>query len=125
MNTLQNPTILSVSIEAGLADAIDHHHSPMDGAIALAQIEAELPDLHRQVRPRRWDAWLPGYARLYRAGLSWSGLGFTYVQIGDVLHVLDVWQTGDQRLDVVFPMPDDSYGGEIVEHKGGVSLITF
>lgn len=33
-----------------IADIIDHLGSPMDGAFALAQIERELPALHRPAR---------------------------------------------------------------------------
>lgn len=105
--TKTHSTRLTVVIAAEIADAIDHYHSPTDGAIALGQVRQEIPQHHRSQGTWSWLPFRRSRVRLYRGGLEWSGMGFSYVQIGTVLHVVDVWSIRQQRLDVVLPMPAD------------------
>lgn len=113
----------TVLMHTEVGDQIDYSLSPIDGAIAVAQIRDLLPSLHR---PKWWQRLIPGYIRVYRGSLGWAPCRFRYVQIGDTLHVV----TGGRHApccpsDVVLPEPDvDRYIQEETDHGGGVITTT-
>lgn len=110
-----------------VGDALDESFSgAMDGAIAVAQVYDLLPLMHRPVPARWWHKLLPNHVRLYRGLLDWGGVGFTYVQIGNTLHVVDAGNVDhDFRADTVLPKPDaEKYILDETEHGGGVSIFT-
>ena len=106
---------LKVFMHSTLVDELDECLSPMDGLVAIEQVFGQLPQLHagnaskRRLRPdaRR----IP----IYRGRFGWVDLGFTYVQVGQALHVIDLWTDADWRkptrreVDVVLDaIPDES-----------------
>jgi hypothetical protein len=84
-------TKFTVFMHATLVDSLDEGFSPMDGIIAIDQIFLELPRLHPAPVPKR--SWKRAGRRLkvYRGRYDWYDLGFSYVQIGTTLHVLELW----------------------------------
>ena len=90
---------LTVSMHHDLVNELDEWFSPMDGIIAIDQIFLELPQLHPAIAPRRPHKRASRTLKVYRGRYHWYELGFSYVQIGDTLHVLDLWNW-DNRADV-------------------------
>jgi hypothetical protein len=75
-----------------LVDELDEGFSPMDGLVAIDEMFSELPLLHPALAPKRPRKRTPRKLRVYRGCYDWyKSLGFSYVQIGTTLHVLDLW----------------------------------
>jgi hypothetical protein len=75
-----------------LVDELDYGFSPGDGAVAVDEIFVELPLLHRAVAPKRPRKRAGRTLKAYRGCYHWyDSLGFSYVQIGTTLHVIDLW----------------------------------
>jgi hypothetical protein len=101
---------LKVFMHSTLVDELDESLSPMDGLVAIEQVFGQLPRLHAakasKRRLRRGARRIP----IYRSRFGWVDLGFTYVQVGQVLHVIDLWHDSDwmrpDRRDVDFVLND-------------------
>jgi hypothetical protein len=86
------PTKFTVFMHPTLVDQLDEGFSPMDGIVAIDQIFAELPLLHQGLAPKRPGRRPGRRLKVYRGCYDWyRSLGFSYVQIGTTLHVLDLW----------------------------------
>ena len=95
-------TTFTVSLHATLVDELDECFSPMDGIIAIDQMFQELPRLHPEFGPKRPQKRASRTLKVYRGRYDWYPLGFSYVQIGTTLHVLELWNWDDQAdVDVV------------------------
>ncbi len=92
-------TKLTVSMHDTLVNELDECFSPMDGIIAIDQMFLELPQLHPAIAPRRPQKRARRTLKVYRGRYHWYPLGFSYVQIGTTLHVLELWNW-DNRADV-------------------------
>jgi hypothetical protein len=77
----------------------------MDGLVAIDQICAELPLLHRAYAPKRPRKRAYRNLKVYRGCYDWyKSLGFSYVQICTTLHVLELWypeNTDTSQMDIV------------------------
>lgn len=73
-------------------DALDYAFSPMDGIVAIDNVCLDLPEVHqlRAIDPDNYNT-----PRVYTGRLAWYPLGFSYVQAGHELHVLDFWFDDD------------------------------
>lgn len=75
-----------------LVDALDEGFSPMDGLVAIDEMFAELPLLHQALASKRLRKRAARTLKVYHGCYDWyKNLGFSYVQIGTTLHVLDLW----------------------------------
>lgn len=98
-----------------LADELDAGFSPMDGLIAIDQICIELPRLHRPAGVNMLHRWIGSSRNVYHGRYDWYPLGFTYRQIGDELHVLNLWSVKEtgvfrrRRFDVVLGQDESFY----------------
>jgi hypothetical protein len=93
-----------VFMHADLVDELDEGFSPMDGLVAIGQIFGELPRRHAAIAPKRPRRQPARTLRVYRGRYDWYPLGFSYVQIANDLHVLDLWLVDDAErpaIDVV------------------------
>lgn len=89
----------TVMMHSQLVDALDDGFSPMDGIVAIDQIFSELPLLHQALAPKRLRQRAGRKLRVYRGCYDWyKSLGFSYVQIGKTLHVLDLWYDETPKL---------------------------
>jgi hypothetical protein len=122
-STTDKDSPFKILMHTEVGDAIEYALSPMDGAVAVAQVYDQLPKLHR---PRWWHRLIPNHTRLYRAELGWAGVGIVYVQLGDTLHVLDGGgMPAGFRPDIVLPEADvEDYLIDQTDHGGGVSVLT-
>jgi hypothetical protein len=85
-------TTFTVSMHPTLVDELDEGFSPMDGLVAVGEMFGELPLLHRAFAPKRLRKRAGRTLRVYRGCYDWyQSLGFSYVQIGTTLHVLELW----------------------------------
>lgn len=85
-------TRYTVTMHPDLVDDLDEGFSPMDGLVAIDEMFGELPLLHRAVAPTRLRKRTGRTLRVYRGCYDWyKSLGFSYVQIGTTLHVLELW----------------------------------
>lgn len=129
-NTNEASPLYTILMHHEVGDAIDYTFGPMDGAIAVAQIHDQLPLLHRPESLRWWHRLLPSRVRLYRGLLEWGDVGFSYIQVGGTLHVIDGGSIPADRLqrfrpDVVLPQPDaEKYIQGETDHGSGVSILT-
>ncbi|MBX9791391.1 MAG: hypothetical protein K2Y37_20920 [Pirellulales bacterium] len=93
-----------------LTDKLDYSLSPMDGAIAIGQVNVDLPIVHsRRNRRLSWPR-LPSSLRVYTARIDWAGVGLDYVEHGSKLHVIDIWYFSSDNppaVDGVFPEVED------------------
>lgn len=80
-------TVISPKLE----DELDAGFSPMDGLIAIDQIYIELPQLHRPARMNLLQRWLASSGKVYHGRYHWYPLGFTYRQIAEELHIMNLW----------------------------------
>jgi hypothetical protein len=81
-----------VSVHPELVDELDEGFSPMDGIVAIDEMFSELPLLHRPLAPKRLRKRAGRTLKVYRGCYQWyKELGFSYVQIGTTLHVLELW----------------------------------
>ena len=98
-------TKFTVSMHPTLVDELDEGFSPMDGIIAIDQMFGELPLLHQALAPKHLRKRAGRRLKVYRGCYDWySSLGFSYVQIGTTLHVLDLWHDENltcQGVDVI------------------------
>jgi len=99
----------TVSMHPTLVDGLDEGFSPMDGLVAIDQMFGELPLLHQALAPKRLRR-RPGHKlKVYRGCYYWyKSLGFSYVQIGTTLHVLELWYEENptpEEMDVVLGKP--------------------
>jgi hypothetical protein len=90
-------TKFTVFMHPTLVDQLDEGFSPMDGIIAIDQIFLELPRLHPAPVPKRSQNRAGRRLKVYRGRYHWYDLGFSYVQIGTTLHVLELWHDADYR----------------------------
>ena len=75
-----------------LVDELDEGFSPMDGLVAIDEMFSELPLLHPALAPKRPRKRAARRLKVYHGCYDWyKSLGFSYVQIGTTLHVLDLW----------------------------------
>src|SRR5580704_8389441 len=82
---------LKVFMHRDLVDELDEGFSPMDGLIAIGQMFNELPRRHAAIAPKRPRRQAGRKLRVYCGRYDWYPLGFSYVQIGNALHVLELW----------------------------------
>jgi hypothetical protein len=96
-------TRFTVLMHRTLVDELDEGFSPMDGLVAIDQMFGELPLLHPSVAAKRPGKRAGRRLKLYRGNFDWyNSLGFSYVQIGTTLHVLELWYDENPReVDVV------------------------
>jgi hypothetical protein len=98
-------TKFTVSMHPTLVDELDEGFSPMDGIVAIDEMYCELPLLHHALAPKRLRKRAGRRLMVYRGTYDWYGdLGFSYVQIGTTLHVLDLWHAEDltpDKFDVI------------------------
>lgn len=98
-------TTFTVSMHRTLVDELDEGFSPMDGVIAIDQMFSELPLLHRALAPKRLRTRFGRNLKVYRGCYDWyQPLGFSYVQIGTTLCVLELWYNENpnlSRVDVI------------------------
>lgn len=103
----------TVKIHFDLENELDECFSPGDGIAAIGQLHGELPRLHRSRTKRRSR----GVKRihLYRGRYAWFDLGFSYVQVGNVLYVIEIWHDDDwnnpnrQEVDVVLSDSEETW----------------
>jgi hypothetical protein len=82
----------SVMMHPTLVDELDEGFSPMDGLVAIDEMFSELPLLHQRLAPKRLPKRTARKLKVYQGCYDWyTSLGFSYVQIGTTLHVLDLW----------------------------------
>jgi hypothetical protein len=95
----------TVMMHKDLVDSLDEGFSPMDGAVAIDEMFAELPLLHPGKAPKRFRTKPARKLKVYRGCYDWyQSLGFSYVQIGTTLHILDLWydkNPGLNDMDVI------------------------
>ncbi len=85
-------TKFTVSMHPTLVDDLDEGFSPMDGLVAIDQMFSELPLLHQALASKRRRKWCGRTLKVYRGCYDWYlSFGFSYVQIGNTLHVLKLW----------------------------------
>jgi hypothetical protein len=97
-----------------LVDELDEGFSPMDGIQAINDVFVGLPLVHRSKSPKCRRA--RKTLRLYRGRFSWyRELWFSYVEIGNELHVLELWSNSDRDSvpDVALPETElQRHGGD-------------
>lgn len=112
-------------ISKELADELDEGFSPMDGLIAIDQICIELPRLHRPAHRSALQRCFGQTRKLYHGRYDWYPLGFTYEQIGNELHIVNLWmvqETGFFRrrtFDVVLGADESFYQIYDADWTGG------
>jgi hypothetical protein len=95
-------TKFTVSMHPELIDELDEGFSPMDGIVSIDEMFNELPLLHRALAPTRLRKRAGRKLTVYRGCYHWyRSLGFSYVQIGMTLHVLELWYNENRNLDEV------------------------
>lgn len=97
---MTTPSNFTVLMHSNLVDEVDSLLSPLDCFAAVDQIHQELPKRHTP-RPRlcRWLRRTRSL-RVYSGRFAWYDLGFSYVQVEHVLHIVELWFDEDfqQRL---------------------------
>jgi hypothetical protein len=88
---------LKVFMHTDLVDELDYGFSPMDGIQAIDDLFIGLPKVHRSKERKNPRHKSRNRLRLYRARLAWYPLGFSYVQIGNELHVIELFLYDDWR----------------------------
>ena len=78
-----------------LVDELDYGFSPADGIAAIDDLFGDLPKVHRSRAGQHRGRQQPKSLRVYTGCFAWYPLGFSYVQIGQELHVLELWMVGD------------------------------
>lgn len=92
MQTESQPRTFTVMMHRQLVDDLDEGFSPTDGIVAIDQMFGELPLLHQALAPKRLRRRAGRKLKVYCGCYDWyKSLGFSYVQIGTTLHVLDLW----------------------------------
>lgn len=102
---MTSTTIFEVRMHHELVNELDYGFSPMDGLAAINDIFVGLPLVHPS--PARKQRRTPKRLRLYTGRFKWyPRLGFSYVQLGNELHVIELWyeEHPERRpVDVVLP----------------------
>jgi hypothetical protein len=106
----------TVFMHRDLVDELDDGFSPFDGMQAIDDVFIGLPKAHRSQRSEKSKRQSSKFIRLYRARLEWYPLGFSYVQVGSKLHVVelfdyDAWHKSNPRARVPIvaaPLSDGS-----------------
>jgi hypothetical protein len=89
----------TVWMHRDLVDELDEGFSPMDGIVAIDEMFCELPLVHRALAPLRLRKRAGRKLKVYRGCFDWyKSLGFSYVQIGTTLHVLELWYCENPNL---------------------------
>ncbi len=88
---------LEVMLSRELAHRLDHWFSPADGVEAIDQIKLELPLLH-PYPGKKLGKKLLRRLTVFHGKYDWYPLGFSYVQVGHELHILDLWSCEENRL---------------------------
>jgi hypothetical protein len=92
-------TKFTVAMHPTLVDELDEGFSPMDGIVAIDEMFSELPLLHRHVARKRPRKRAGKALKVYCGCYDWyTSLGFSYVQIGTTLHVLELWYDDSPKL---------------------------
>ena len=92
----------TVMMHPTLVDELDEGFSPMDGIVAIDEMFSELPLLHAGVAPKRLRKRTTRKLKVYRGCYDWyKSLGFSYVQIGTTLYVLELWYDENPNLSQV------------------------
>jgi hypothetical protein len=103
--TTMSEITYTVSMLPELVDQLDEGFSPMDGIFAIDEMFSELPLLHLALAPKRRPKRAGRKLKVYRGCYDWyKSLGFSYVQVGTTLHVLELWFDENpnlSQLDVV------------------------
>ncbi len=87
---MTSTTPFKVYMHRELVDELDYGFSPMDGIQAINDIFVGLPLVHPS--PARKQHRTPKKLRVYTGRFKWyPELAFTYIQLGDQLHVLELW----------------------------------
>jgi hypothetical protein len=114
MKTESMTHAFAVMMHPTLLDELDEGFSPMDGLVAIDEMFSELPLLHRALAPKRLRKRASRDLKVYRGCYDWyKSLGFSYVQIGTTLHVLELWfdeNTDLGQIDVVSCLPQYPLG---------------
>ena len=101
----QTVPTFTVMMHRDLVDELDYGFSPFDGIVAIDDMFGELPILHRALAPKRLKKRAGRKLKVYRGCYDWyNSLGFSYVQIGTRLHVLELWYDENPdltKLDVI------------------------
>ena len=84
-------TTLTVKMHHDLVEQLDQCFSPADGIEAIDQVFIDLPIAHQALPARRGGRGRGRTLPRYRGRFGWFDLGFTYVQIGIELHVVELW----------------------------------
>jgi hypothetical protein len=80
-----------VHIHFQLAARLNDEFSVIHGEPALRELRDQLPKLHptrsrkADVRPRR------RFIRVYYGRFNWQNTGFSYIQVGNTLAIIDLW----------------------------------
>jgi hypothetical protein len=117
---MMTTTAFEVYMHRELVDALDEGFSPMDGVQAINDLFVGLPLVHSSpIRKRRRS---PKKIRLYNGRFGWyPWLGFSYVQIGNQLHVVELWyEPNPESRPVDVTLPET----ELQQHEGPVCLDT-
>ena len=102
-------TKFTVSMHPTLVDELDEGFGPLDGLVAIDEMFGELPLLHQALVPMRLRQGSGRKLKFFRGCYDWyPGVGFSYVQIGNTLHVLELWYDENQdcrEMDVILGRP--------------------
>src|SRR5262249_52880126 len=99
MKTESMSYAFTVMMHPTLVDELDEGFSPMDGLVAIDQMFGELPLLHQALAHKRLRKRRHRRLTVYRGCYDWyKSLGFSYVQIGTTLHVLELWYDDNPNL---------------------------
>jgi len=85
----------TVSMHTKLVDELDEQLSPFDGIVAIDEIFLQLPIIHEQRHGSRVTRRRRKWLKLHRGRFGWVDIGFSYVQIGKQLHVVELWTDED------------------------------
>ncbi len=120
----------TVMMHSTLVDELDEGFSPMDGLVAIDEMFSELPLLHRALAPMRLRKLAGRNLKVYRGCYDWyPELGFSYVQIGTTLHVLELWfdeSPNLSKVDVILSTGKtkgyEPFGNSAVHHHDNVEI---
>ncbi len=123
-------TKFTVFMHHDLVNKLDETFSPVDGIVAIDQMFIELPRLHLGTLPKRPRNRVGRNLKVFRGNYHWFDLGFSYVQVGNALHVVELWRDYDWRkpnrtdIDVVLGTREEEW--EPRQHTlNGSELIIF
>jgi hypothetical protein len=95
-------TTFTISMHPTFVDELDKGFGPTDGLVAIDEMFSELPLLHPALAPKRLRNRAGLNLKVYRGCYDWyDNVGFSYVQIGTTLHVLELWYNENPNLSEV------------------------